>query len=142
MITQKLRYTGLRGETIEAEGSAGVEVTVHPNAIRYGCVRSGLARTGWLDSSPRRRPTSSATGIDNEILTGLRMYRMAGSDQYPPEITRLVGYSADDVEPFVLVESCRGVPIIDVASKLLTATAAVRDQPAHRIALAQPGGNS
>ena len=75
MITQKLRYTGLRGETIEAEGSAGVEVTVHPSGhpLRMREIRLGPDRlVGQLTAS-----AADELGyrmIHNEILTGLRMY--------------------------------------------------------------------
>jgi serine/threonine protein kinase len=58
--------------------------------------------------------------IDNEILAGLRLCRMAGTGGYPPEVSRLVGYSADDIEAFVLLEPYRGVPVTEIAGKLLT----------------------
>ncbi|CAM3951211.1 hypothetical protein GCM10009799_09280 [Nocardiopsis rhodophaea] len=48
--------------------------------------------------------------LDNEILAGVRLARMAGED-YPTELSRLVGYYDDPKSPFALVEPYQGQPL-------------------------------
>jgi serine/threonine protein kinase len=122
MIAEKLRYTGLRGEPVEEEGTAWSETTRHPGGhpLQVRELRLGQGRP----TSQLMAVAGDEAGyemIDNEILSGLQLYRLAGSDHYPPELSRLVGYNADDVESFVLLEPYRGGPVGEIAGKLLTA---------------------
>jgi serine/threonine protein kinase len=59
--------------------------------------------------------------IDNEILAGLRLARLARDGDYPTTVSRLVGYDSDSAGPYVLLEPYRGRPIGESAGKLLTA---------------------
>ena len=119
---EKLRYIGLRGEVIEEE------IITETDAVSHSFDRQLQVCEIQFDTGKLTNRTMIMTGnqsgydlIDNEILAGLHLCRLAGSGRYPPEVSRLVGYSADGPEPFVLLEPYRGVPVSEVAGKLLTA---------------------
>jgi serine/threonine protein kinase len=119
---EKLQYTSLRGEVIEEELSVTTDPVAHPahHSLQFRKVRFGT------DQFTSRTMILAADQVgydlvDNEILAGLQLYRLTGPDLYPLEVSRLIGYCADGPESFVLLEPYRGVPIADVAGKLLTA---------------------
>ena len=67
-------------------------------------------------------PGHRATGyqrLDNEILAGLRLGRLARDGCYPPELSRLISYEADSAEPYALLEPYRGEPLTAAARRLL-----------------------
>ena len=122
MISEKLRYTGLHGEPAEEEASVESDLAPDPDG------RPLRTRELKLGGGRRARQimamADDAVGyemIDNEILAGLHLSRLAGSGSYPGEVGRLIGYHADGVEPFALVEPYRGVPVTEIAGRLLTA---------------------
>jgi serine/threonine protein kinase len=55
-------------------------------------------------------PGAGYRALDNEILAGLRLCRLCGSRPYPPAVSRLVGYEADGIGPYALLEPHRGSP--------------------------------
>jgi serine/threonine protein kinase len=61
--------------------------------------------------------------LDNEILAGLRLARLAarggGIVGYPAQVSRLHGYEADSAEPFVLLYPYRGETFEEVGRRLL-----------------------
>lgn len=63
--------------------------------------------------------------LDNEILAGLRLARIAvrvgGQSAYPPQVTRLVGYEPDYAEPFALLLPPIGGPVGEVGRRMLPA---------------------
>jgi serine/threonine protein kinase len=82
-----------------------------------------LAVAESLDVGPRWRAYEL---LDNEILAGLRLARLASqlpgdgfSDGYPECFSRLVGYQAFDADQYVLLEPYRGTPVFDHAGRLL-----------------------
>jgi hypothetical protein len=122
MTGEKLQYTTPRGTIVEEEIVAATDWATHPEA------RDLQVREVWfaMDRAVARVMVQAADEagyelIDNEILAGLQLYRLTGEERYPAEVSRLVGYSADGPESFVLLAPSRGVPVADIAGKLLTA---------------------
>jgi Protein kinase domain len=57
--------------------------------------------------------------LDNEILAGLRLVRVAGTGAYPAEVSRLIGYEPTSAAPFVLLAGYRGEALTGVAARQL-----------------------
>src|SRR5260370_18384819 len=88
------------------------------------------ARHGWslrTDDGPSARQVcvsadervADSERLDNEILAGLRLARVAASAVYPPEGSRLYGYDPASAEPFALLGPYRGETLPDVGPPLL-----------------------
>ena len=121
MIGGKLRYVGVRDEVIEDEITAETDTVTHS-------IHDHLQVCEVQFAGQQGRRMMITTGdepgydlIDNEILAGLQLCRLAGPDHHPQEVSKLTGYSADGPESFVLLEPYRGVPVGEVAGKLLMA---------------------
>ncbi len=117
---RKLQYIGLSdGTTVEAEIVSESDAVAHAvhRELQVSDVRIDPGELTMIATDEQ----SGYDLIDNEILAGLQLHRLAGIDRYPAEVSRLVGYNAAVTEPFVLLEPYRGVPVSEVAGKLLTA---------------------
>ncbi|MFF3849861.1 hypothetical protein [Streptomyces sp. NPDC002328] len=58
--------------------------------------------------------------LETEIRAGLRLARAFGQEGYPPEFTRLAGYSIEAPEPFLLLDPLRkGQPMAEFAGRLM-----------------------
>jgi serine/threonine protein kinase len=90
-----------------------------------------MARTVWLQDGTtigrelrQHRPVSGDrrrdgyARLDNEILAGRRLYRLAGWSGYPPEVVRLYGDESTSADPYALFEPYRGEPLREVGANL------------------------
>jgi serine/threonine protein kinase len=124
--SEKLRYRTVSGETVEVEATpetADVQPCTAPLHARQ--LRLELPGGPRVVRQVRRledaKDDKAYELIDNEILAGLRMGRLARDSDYPSVVSHLVGYDSDSAEPYVLLEPYRGRPIGESAGKLLTA---------------------
>jgi serine/threonine protein kinase len=92
--------------------SRTIELDVEPGPLRL------VALAADLDEAARQRAYEL---LDNEILAGLRLARLAlGTGRpYPGQVSRLVGYEPFEAEQFALLEAYRGSPVETVAGHLL-----------------------
>jgi serine/threonine protein kinase len=92
-----------------------------------------MTRTIWLeDGTPgglelsQHRPVSGDRRqegylrLDNEILAGRRLHKVAGWSGYPAEVVRLYGDEATSADPFAIFEPDRGDPLREVGEYLLS----------------------
>ncbi|MCW2932293.1 MAG: hypothetical protein JWM19_3255 [Actinomycetia bacterium] len=56
--------------------------------------------------------------LDNEILTGRRLYKMASGGEYPSALASLYGDEADSADPCALFEPSRGEPLSESGAYL------------------------
>jgi serine/threonine protein kinase len=91
-----------------------------------------LARAVWLEDGAtpdgrelrQHRPVNGdrrAEGyarLDNEILTGRRLYQLAEWDGYPRELARLYGDESTSADPYALFEPDRGDPLREVGASM------------------------
>jgi serine/threonine protein kinase len=124
--SEKLRYRTVRGETVEVEAipeTADVQPCLPPLQARQ--LRLEAPDGPRIVRQVRRHETAADETayelIDNQVLAGLRLGRLAREREYPQVVSRLVGYDSDSAEPYVLLEPYRGRPIGESAGKLLTA---------------------
>lgn len=84
-----------------AEPWPGVEPGGVTELLQKRIVDGGRAEWAHLD------------GLDREISIGLRLLRgsAAAGREYPRELTRLIGYDVDALEPFVLYLPYHGTPV-------------------------------
>jgi hypothetical protein len=119
----QLRYHDVRGRVVEVkavqDGSDPVPAAPPLVARRLRLELPDGAHPvrclGLLEGGDR------ATGydlLDNEILAGLRLARLAAGG-YPREVSELVGCDADAADPYALFRPYRGVPVAAIAGKLL-----------------------
>jgi serine/threonine protein kinase len=107
------------------------EVAARVDDVEFPAGEFLMARTVWLeDGTPngrelrQHRPVSGdrrADGyarLDNEVLAGRRLHRMADWSGYPPEIVRLYGDESTSGDPFALFEPYRGEPLREVGANL------------------------
>ncbi|WP_026122453.1 protein kinase domain-containing protein [Nocardiopsis halotolerans] len=94
-------------------GPVAPDVPSHP-LLEYDLVRDEISGRELLrvrvDASGRERPRERVrafAALDNEILAGVRVARIANGSP-PPELGGLVGYHDDPTEPFALLEPYRG----------------------------------
>lgn len=77
---------------------------------------------GWAVHQRRLRAGAATAAardmLDAEICAGVLLYQRFGGERYPDVLPRLVGYDAEDEEPFVLYEPVPGRPAADVAGAL------------------------
>jgi hypothetical protein len=87
-----------------------------------------IARKVWLEDGTELRQHRPAGGpqrsdgydrLDNEILAGRRLYRVADWGSYPLELACLYGDEATSADPYALFRSYRGVPLRDVVSQII-----------------------
>jgi hypothetical protein len=127
VISEKLRYTSVTGEQVEEEMTAATELVPDPGGrpLRERAITLGAGsgsdgvRSAWQIAAAAG-DEDGYEAIDNEILAGLRLFRLVGRGSYPGEVGRLIGYHADGTEPFVLVEPYRGEPVAKIAGRLVT----------------------
>ncbi|MGI5171202.1 protein kinase domain-containing protein [Spirillospora sp. CA-253888] len=122
---RRLRYLDARdGAPVEAE----LEVLdedggPHPPGLLVHHVRltgpGGAFEARWVRAAPGS--AAGARALDNEILAGLRLRRVAPvvPAGRPFEVARLVGHDTTGNEPFALVEPYRGRPCGEEAARLL-----------------------
>ncbi|MEV5749779.1 serine/threonine-protein kinase [Actinoallomurus sp. NPDC052308] len=63
---------------------------------------------GGTRVGPDRELDAAYAALDNEILAGVRLSRFREPHPHPPSVSRLVGYDADGVRPYALLEPYRG----------------------------------
>jgi hypothetical protein len=107
------------------------EVAARVDDVEFPAGEFLMARTVWLeDGTPNdrelrqhrsvngdRRPDGYAR-LDNEVLAGRRLHRMADSSRYPSELVRLYGDESTSADPFALFEPYRGEPLREVGPHL------------------------
>lgn len=90
-----------------------------------------MARKVWLEDGTtngrelrQHRPVSGDrrqdgyAQLDNEILAGRRLYRLASWSGYPSEVVRLYGDESISADPYALFEPYRGEPLREVGANL------------------------
>ena len=127
-MADMLRFRRVTGEQVEAE--ARVDDTEFPagqylmsrwvwledgTELRQHRVANALQR---LDGDDRQR-REGYDRLDNEILTGRRLYEVAGWGTYPPEVACLYGDEATSADPYTLFEGYHGEPLREVGTHLL-----------------------
>lgn len=121
-----LRFTGPGSARTELEVTLGPDRAQPPSSpFRLRSVRLAHA---WPEIEPggvvellQKRIVAEGgpvgwahyDSLDREIGIGLRLLRgcSAAGLEYPRELTRLIGYDVDAVEPYVLYLPCRGQPV-------------------------------
>jgi len=107
------------------------EVAARVDDVEFPVGEFVVARTVWLeDGTPNgrelrqhrpvggdRRPDGYAR-LDNEVLAGRRLHRMADWSGYPPEVVRLYGDESTSADPFALFDPYRGEPLREVGPNL------------------------
>jgi hypothetical protein len=123
VISEKLRYTSVTGEQVEEEMTSASELVPDPGGrpLRKREIRLGTAGQPAMQIAAVTGDEDGYQAVDNEILAGLRLFRLVGQGPYPGEVGRLIGYHADGTEPFALVEPYRGEPVAKIAGRLETA---------------------
>jgi serine/threonine protein kinase len=119
-LTDKLQFRLVNGE--QEETSAWIDDAEVP-AGEYL-----MARNVRLDGGTELRQHRPASGthrldgyerLDNEILAGRRLHKMADWTSYPPEVSRLHGDEAMSADPYALFEPYLGHPLREVGSYLI-----------------------
>ena len=127
-MADKLQFRRVTGEQVEAEArvddtefSAGQYLMARwvwledGTELRQHRVANALQR---LDGDDRQR-REGYDRLDNEILTGRRLYEVAGWGTYPPEVACLYGDEATSADPYTLFEGYHGEPLSEVGTHLL-----------------------
>jgi len=116
---EELAYLSAAGDAVRNEA---VEVGTPGPAPEYLSARSVTLADGTtarqLLTGDRDRE-SGYQRLDNEILAGIRLARIAPSGAYPPEVSRLLGYEPSSAAPFALLEPYRGDAIAEVGRRML-----------------------
>jgi serine/threonine protein kinase len=119
-----LAYRSVTGKLVRARAIVGEDCPA-PTSLR--------ARQIILEDGTKLRQLLPGDGdraavferLDNEILAGLRLYRLVHRRDadtvvpYPPEVSRLHGYEPDSAEPFVLLYPYRGEVVSEIGRRLL-----------------------
>jgi len=107
------------------------EVAARVDDVEFPVGEFLMARAVWLDDgTPNgrelrqhrpvggdRRPGGYAR-LDNEVLAGRRLHRLAEWSGYPPEVVRLHGDESTSADPYALFEPDRGEPLREVGANL------------------------
>jgi cellulose biosynthesis protein BcsQ len=119
-LTSRLLFRRVTGEQAEAE--------MRVDSTEFPAGEFLVTRRVWLGDGTELRQhrvakgSSRSTGydrLDNEILTGRRLYEIARWNDYPAELARLYGDEASSADPYALLESYRGEPLREVATHLM-----------------------
>jgi len=119
-MNEKLRFRHVSGEQVEAE--AWVDDVDVP-AGEYL-----MARVVRLEGGPdllQHRPVGGSQRLvgyerlDNEILAGRRLYRMADWASYPAEVSALYGDESASADPYALFEPYQGQPLRDIGTYII-----------------------
>jgi hypothetical protein len=117
-----LSYLTVSGEEVRTLATIGERADHVPAALLARLVvladHGTEARQLVVDPAQRR---SGYQQLDNEILAGRWLHRVARSARYPAHVSRLIGFVADSADPFALVEDYEGEPVSAAASHLSVA---------------------
>ena len=107
---EELAFRTVTGDLERIKATVGPDETMAPEF---------LAIIGF--GQPLEAITPAAMGglLDNETLAGLRLRRVTGTADYPPELSRLHGYEAESADPYALLEPYRGEPLTVTGQHLL-----------------------
>jgi serine/threonine protein kinase len=116
---EELTFLSVTGDPVQVEVTVGPDEAASPPFL--------VARRVQLPDGPELRHLRVAwatrkTGyerLDNEILAGLRLLKVAEMTGYPPEVSRLHGYEATSADPCALLEPYRGDPLTVAGQHLL-----------------------
>src|SRR5262245_36967402 len=119
-MTGKLQFRHVSGEQMEAgvqvddaEFPAGEFLMARRVRLEDG---TELRQHRPAGRSPRR---DGYDRLDNEILAGRRLYRVADWGLYPPEVARLYGDEATSATPYALFEAYVGQPLSEVGMHII-----------------------
>jgi hypothetical protein len=112
-----LSYRGVSGEDLQDAATVSGADQAPESLIARSLQLADGTQVRQLLVDPARRKDGYQR-LDNEILAGLRLARQARSRPYPPEVSRLIGYAADSISPFALLEPYRGESADAVAGHL------------------------
>jgi hypothetical protein len=124
-----IEFTGPDGGRVRCLGELGADdesVAGPPFRDRALRVLDGAALPGGVREAVQRRVAGRFPPgtwepfdrLDNEIRIGLLLAHRFGDGEYPPEMSRLVGYDIDAEEPFVLLGPYRGEQAHQLAGRL------------------------
>jgi hypothetical protein len=117
-----LSYLAISGEHVRIQATLGERADHMPAALLARLVVLGddgrEARQLVVDPAQRR---AGYQQLDNEILAGRWLHRVARSARYPVQVSRLIGFAADSVDPFALVADYAGEPVSAAAGHLTLA---------------------
>jgi serine/threonine protein kinase len=107
------------------------KVAVRADAAEFPVGEFLVSRAVWLEDGTaggrelrQHRPVSGDrrhdgyARLDNEILTGRRLYGLASWSSYPAQLARLHGDESASADPYTLFEPYRGEPLRDVGANL------------------------
>jgi serine/threonine protein kinase len=114
------RVSGESGEIAarvdDAEFPAGEFLTARTVWLQDGTTNGRELRQHRPVSGDRRQ--DGYARLDNEILAGRRLYRLADWSGYPSEVVRLYGDESVSADPYALFEPYRGEPLREVGANL------------------------
>jgi serine/threonine protein kinase len=114
------RVSGESGEIAarvdDAEFPAGEFLTARTVWLQDGTTNGRELRQHRPVSGDRRQ--DGYARLDNEILAGRRLYRLASWSGYPSEVVRLYGDESVSADPYALFEPYRGEPLREVGANL------------------------
>jgi hypothetical protein len=114
-----LSYLAVSGEQVRTPATIGERADHVPAALLARLVvladHGTEARQLVVDPAQRR---AGYQQLDNEILAGRWLHRVARSARYPAQVSRLIGFVADSADPFALVEDYAGEPVSAAAGHL------------------------